>query len=54
MKATRLEAAAMQAFRLTLEDVKVIFSQKPKVASSAHVGCRIVESQTDGMYLAQS
>lgn len=28
-----------------LEDVQVIFSQKPKVASQGHFGCRIVESR---------
>jgi glucose/arabinose dehydrogenase len=31
-----------------LEDVKVIFSQRPKVNSSAHFGCRIVERMVDG------
>lgn len=31
-----------------LEDVKVIFSQRPKYASSAHFGCRIVEGRRDG------
>jgi glucose/arabinose dehydrogenase len=31
-----------------LEDVQVIFSQQPKYASSAHFGCRIVESRQGG------
>lgn len=31
-----------------LEDVKVIFSQQPKVSSTAHFGCRIVERQVNG------
>lgn len=34
-----------------LEDVKVIFSQKPKVASSLHFGCRIVEAPGGRLYL---
>lgn len=31
-----------------LEDVRVIFSQRPKVASRLHFGCRIVERRVDG------
>jgi glucose/arabinose dehydrogenase len=31
-----------------LENLRVLFSQRPKVASTAHFGCRIVESRTDG------
>jgi glucose/arabinose dehydrogenase len=31
-----------------LENLRVVFSQRPKVASSAHFGCRIVEGRTDG------
>ena len=33
----------------TLGDVKVIFSQKPKTVSTAHVGCRIVKSRNSGI-----
>jgi glucose/arabinose dehydrogenase len=29
-----------------LENLRVVFSQRPKVASSAHFGCRIVEGRT--------
>ena len=45
---TALARARLSDDRVRLEDVKVIFSQKPKVASSAHFGCRIVESQQGG------
>jgi len=45
---TALARAQLSTDRTRLEDVKVIFSQKPKVASSAHFGCRIVESQAEG------
>lgn len=31
-----------------LENLRTIFSQRPKVASTAHFGCRIVESRTAG------
>jgi glucose/arabinose dehydrogenase len=34
-----------------LEDVRVIFSQKPKVASSLHFGCRIVEARDGTLFL---
>lgn len=50
---TALARARLSDDRTGLEDVKVIFTQKPKVASSAHFGCRIVESpplgQPDGL-----
>ena len=45
---TALARARLSADESRLEDVKVIFSQKPKVASSLHFGCRIVEAR-DGM-----
>ena len=45
---TALARARLADDRSRLEDVKVIFSQKPKFASSAHFGCRIVESQQGG------
>jgi glucose/arabinose dehydrogenase len=45
---TALARAQLSTDRTRLEDVEVIFSQKPKVASSAHFGCRIVESQSGG------
>ena len=46
---TALARATLSADDVRLEDVKVIFSQQPKVASSAHFGCRIVESRTPGV-----
>ena len=45
---TALARATLSADSARLEDLKIIFSQKPKVASSAHFGCRIVESRTPG------
>ncbi|MBL0425132.1 PQQ-dependent sugar dehydrogenase [Ramlibacter alkalitolerans] len=45
---TALARARLAPDDSRLEDVRVIFSQKPKVASSAHFGCRIVETR-DGM-----
>jgi len=47
---TALARAQLAADRSRLEDVKVIFSQKPKVASRMHFGCRIVEA-LDGTLL---
>jgi aldose sugar dehydrogenase len=34
-----------------LEEVRVIFSQKPKVSSSAHFGCRIVEAGDGNLFM---
>ena len=44
---TALASATLAADASALESVKVLFSQKPKVAGRAHFGCRIVEA-TDG------
>lgn len=46
---TALARARLSGDATRLEDVKVIFSQKPKVASGAHFGCRIVESRKSGI-----
>ncbi|MGH8848306.1 MAG: PQQ-dependent sugar dehydrogenase, partial [Polaromonas sp.] len=46
---TALARATLSADYARLENVKVIFSQRPKVASSAHFGCRIVESRSPGL-----
>lgn len=46
---TALARAVLNAAQTGLEDVKVIFSQKPKFASTAHFGCRIVESRSPGV-----
>ncbi|WP_370653233.1 PQQ-dependent sugar dehydrogenase [Lacisediminimonas sp.] len=47
---TALAAARLSDDAARLEQVTVIFSQKPKVNSSAHFGCRIVE-QRDTLFL---
>jgi len=47
---TALARASLSADRSRLEQVQVLFSQKPKFASSAHFGCRIVETR-DGKLL---
>jgi glucose/arabinose dehydrogenase len=45
---TALARASLALDNSRLQDVQVIFSQKPKFSSSAHFGCRIVEAQKDG------
>jgi len=44
---TALARARLSDDNTRLLDVRVIFSQQPKFASSAHFGCRIVEGQRD-------
>lgn len=44
---TALASARLSADASRLEQVRVLFSQRPKVSSRLHFGCRIVE-QTDG------
>jgi aldose sugar dehydrogenase len=48
---TALARAKLSEDESRLEDVKVIFSQKPKVASSNHFGCRIVEARDGTLFL---
>lgn len=48
---TALASARLSDDRTRLESVKVLFSQKPKVASSAHFGCRIVEARDGTLFL---
>lgn len=48
---TALARARLSDDLKRLEDVKVIFSQKPKVASSLHFGCRIVLAPGGLLYL---
>jgi aldose sugar dehydrogenase len=45
---TALARAELSADRTRLEGVNVIFSQKPKVGSNLHFGCRIVEGRKAG------
>ena len=46
---TALASATLSPDLTRLNNVKVIFSQKPKFASSLHFGCRIVESRAPGL-----
>ena len=46
---TALARAVLSADGAKLTDLQVIFSQKPKFSSTAHFGCRIVESRTPGL-----
>ena len=48
---TALARARLAADDARLEDVRVIFSQKPKVASRAHFGCRIAEAADGNLFL---
>ena len=45
---TALASARLSEDRTRLEALKILFSQKPKVNSSAHFGCRIAESRSQG------
>ena len=45
---TALASASLSLDTTRLNNVKVIFSQKPKLASTMHFGCRIVESRAAG------
>jgi len=48
---TALARARLSADRRTLEDVKVIFSQRPKVYADHHYGCRIVQAADGHLFL---
>lgn len=48
---TALASAQLSADGARLENLKIIFSQKPKVASRAHFGCRIVEARDGTLFL---
>ena len=48
---TALARAKLSADDSRLEDVEVLFSQRPKVSSSAHFGCRIVESRDGTLFM---
>jgi glucose/arabinose dehydrogenase len=49
---TALARATLAPDNRSLQDVKVIFSQKPKVASNLHFGCRIVQAGDGNLFLA--
>jgi glucose/arabinose dehydrogenase len=48
---TALASARLSTDAKGLENVKVIFSQKPKVSSRLHFGCRIVQSEDGNLFL---
>ena len=48
---TALARARLSADGSRLEELKVIFSQRPKVASRQHFGCRIVEAKDGNLFL---
>lgn len=45
---TALAKARLSSDATALEDVQLLFSQRPKVASALHFGCRIVERKLNG------
>jgi glucose/arabinose dehydrogenase len=47
-----MASARLSADATRLDDVKVIFSQQPKVASRLHFGCRIVQAEDGSLFLA--
>ena len=48
---TALASARLSEDGRQLEQMKTIFSQRPKVGSSAHFGCRIVEGHDETLFL---
>lgn len=48
---TALARAQLSADGSRLEGLKVIFSQRPKVASRNHFGCRIIEAKDGSLFL---
>jgi aldose sugar dehydrogenase len=49
---TAMASAKLSADATRLEDVRVIFSQQPKVSSRLHFGCRIVQAGDGSLFLA--
>ena len=49
---TALARATLSADARSLQDVKVLFSQQPKVNSAQHFGCRIVQAADGNLFLA--
>ena len=49
---TAMARARLVADDSRLEDVRVIFSARPKVSSNMHFGCRIVEARDGTLFLA--
>jgi aldose sugar dehydrogenase len=48
---TALASTQLSADGARLENLKIIFSQKPKVASRSHFGCRIAEARDGTLFL---
>ena len=48
---TALARATLSADARSLQDVKVLFSQRPKVESNLHFGCRIVQAGDGNLFL---
>jgi len=48
---TALARATLSADARSLRDVKVLFSQRPKVESNLHFGCRIVQAADGNLFL---
>ena len=48
---TALASATLASGASELRDVKVLFSQRPKVASQLHFGCRIVQAPDGNLFL---
>ena len=48
---TALAHATLSQDASTLQDVKVVFRQQPKVASKLHFGCRIVQAPDGNLFL---
>jgi len=48
---TALARATLSADARSLQDVKVIFSQRPKAESALHFGCRIVQAADGNLFL---
>ncbi len=49
---TVLASAVLSEDESALQQVKVLFSQQPKVASQMHFGCRIVQAPDGNLFLA--
>lgn len=51
LNSTALASAKLSEDERRLDNVRVLFSQKPKVSGGAHFGCRIVESPDGKLFL---
>lgn len=48
---TAMASARLSADATALENLRVVFTQKPKVASRLHFGCRIVQAEDGSLFL---